>query len=352
MLRNTTALGFRALALLLAITYGERGRALPGSEPATPARVVVMTRNVYHGGQFGIVSSAAPFAIRTAIDAMWAAAEGTGIPTRARAIAGEIAAARPDLVGLQEVALWRTQIPGDGTRTEATQVAYDLLALIVAELHALGAEYQVATTFTGVDVELTGASGNDYRFTDRDAILVRAGLVTTNPRAGAYAALLPAPVPRPGGGFAWGVARGWTSVDVELAGRAFRFVSTHLETSAPFNVAQAAELLEAVGTALPAAVVGDFNASTGDPAYAVLVNDGTALHDAWVDLGAPAGPTCCHDAAVRDPTALPGERVDLVLHRGGFVPRGASVVGADPASMRDGLWPSDHAGVVATVELP
>jgi endonuclease/exonuclease/phosphatase family metal-dependent hydrolase len=136
-----------------------------------------------------------------------------------------------------------------------------------------------------------------------------------------------------------------------LGGRAFRFVTTHLETSAPINVAQAAELVQAVGTPLPAVVVGDFNAATGDPAYAALVNDVTALHDAWVDLGAPAGPTCCHDAAVSDPAALPGRRVDLVLHRGGFVPRGASVVGADPASMRDGLWPSDHAGVVATLEL-
>jgi endonuclease/exonuclease/phosphatase family metal-dependent hydrolase len=137
-------------------------------------------------------------------------------------------------------------------------------------------------------------------------------------------------------------------VDVELGGRTLRFVSTHLETVDAVSAAQAAELVDLAGSELPVVVVGDFNSGPGDPAYELLVSVAGGFRDAW-EAGAGEGLTCCREA-LDDPGAGVSQRVDLVLHRG-FTTRSAALVGGDAASFRDGRWPSDHVGVVASVEL-
>jgi endonuclease/exonuclease/phosphatase family metal-dependent hydrolase len=101
-------------------------------------------------------------------------------------------------------------------------------------------------------------------------------------------------------------------------------------------------------------VVGDLNSEPGEvrfPAHAILVNEATGLQDAWAEVGAGAGETCCHDPLLRDLSALPTRRIDAVLHRGGFAARSAAVVCGDPATTQAGLWPSDHCAVVARLEL-
>ena len=60
----------------------------------------------------------------------------TDFPTRSRLLAAEIAAARPDLIALQEVALWRQgpiELDQLG-RPNATDVDYDFLATLLADL--------------------------------------------------------------------------------------------------------------------------------------------------------------------------------------------------------------------------
>jgi endonuclease/exonuclease/phosphatase family metal-dependent hydrolase len=54
------------------------------------------------------------------------------------------------------------------------------------------------------------------------------------------------------------------------------------------------------------------------------------------------------------PSAL-SERIDYILFRGDFDVRHASLLGATPGQRTakpDRVWPSDHAGVSATLELP
>ena len=47
-----------------------------------------------------------------------------------------------------------------------------------------------------------------------------------------------------------------------------------------------------------------------------------------------------------------GGSLDLILFRGPFKVDDVDVVGEDPDDRTEsGLWPSDHAGVVATLEL-
>jgi hypothetical protein len=56
---------------------------------------------------------------------------------------------------------------------------------------------------------------------------------------------------------------------------------------------------------------------------------------------------------LRNPSPTLTKRVDLVLTRGGFETVSADVLGEEPGDRTpSGLWPSDHAGVVATLRLP
>jgi endonuclease/exonuclease/phosphatase family metal-dependent hydrolase len=101
-------------------------------------------------------------------------------------------------------------------------------------------------------------------------------------------------------------------------------------------------------TPLPVVLVGDMNSGPGSDvgAYDILTGGGLA------DVGG-TGLTCCHANDLRNPDATLTKRIDLVFARGGFRPVSAEVVGNEPADrIAGGLWPSDHAGVVATLKLP
>jgi endonuclease/exonuclease/phosphatase family metal-dependent hydrolase len=144
------------------------------------------------------------------------------------------------------------------------------------------------------------------------------------------------------------VERGWSAVDVKLHGRTVRVVNTHLEPFSPLVAAgQALELLAGpAGGSGSTIVLGDFNARPGAPAYNVLA--GAGFVDVWPVVGEGAGLTCCHDDLT---PAIPyDERIDLILVRGGISPISAEVFGDVPAGSFP-FFPSDHAGVVATVEV-
>jgi endonuclease/exonuclease/phosphatase family metal-dependent hydrolase len=140
--------------------------------------------------------------------------------------------------------------------------------------------------------------------------------------------------------------------------RTFRFVNSHFEAFDPgefIRVQQAQELLEGpLDTELPVVLVGDFNsdANAGGLAYAILTGVG-GFDDVW-NLTNPGDPglTCCHAADLRNDEVDLRSRIDLILIRDGVRARDAEVIGVDPAlRTASGLWPSDHAGVVARVMI-
>ena len=246
-------------------------------------------------------------------------------------------------------------MPPDGSQTQAETVAYEYIGLLVDALAQRGLSYEPVSVFTGTDVEVPAGLPPtlDVRFTDRVTLLARtdektADLKLSNAQSGTYPTGLTiqsivGPIPAP---------RGWVSVDVKIRGKSFRLVTTHLDAFSPVvRNAQAAELLAGpAATDLPVVAVGDFNSGPGgDPAaYGILLAGG--FSDAWNDA---AGLTCCHRVDLHDPNATLTKRIDLVLTRGGFETISEDVVGEDPADRTpSGLWPSDHAGVVATLELP
>ena len=86
----------------------------------------------------------------------------TDFPVRGRLLANEIADTQPDLIGLQEVAMWRqraaSQLDHLG-RANATVVDYDYLQLLQAALQDRGVGYDVVQVQQESDVEAPAFTG-------------------------------------------------------------------------------------------------------------------------------------------------------------------------------------------------
>lgn len=328
---------------------GDRGHGL--GPPVT-----VMTRNLYLGADIARITTAkTPQEIPLVAGALWATAQMTDFPARARLVADEIEEARPDLIALEEVSLFRTG-PGascQGLNVPATTVAIDFLQILQGELAARHLHYDLAAVVENFDGQLCAFDGQgflDVRLTDRDAILARQGLQTRNPRSGHFAAVSALPA----GGGSIPVLRGWNSVEARVRGQWLQFTMTHLETEAdpPTQAAQAAELATLVKAGIqPAIVAGDFNAGPElagvTTSYADLLAAG--LQDPWPRLrGDRPGPTCCFDELLL--TGTLETRIDLTLYQGQLRPVWIGRVGLGDRTPA-GLHASDHAGVVTVFRV-
>ena len=281
----------------------------------------------------------------------------TNFVERADSIADEIQETRPDLIGLQEVILLRTQTPSDGPATPATNVSFDYLQILIDNLAQRGLIYEPIIVQTGTDIEVPGLTSTghmDIRLTDRDVILARADrdFTLSNLNGAQFAATLPVTTPF---GFTVNLPHSWVSVDITFdKGDKARLVSTHLEPSPDVQGLQAEELLNGPGnTDLPVIFIGDYNSNadgTGTPTYTKLTDEG--FIDAWSIKGIGSGFTCCQDANLQNQDSKLNKRIDLVMFRGNFEVKDIGLVGnSQNDRTKSNLWPSDHAGVVATLKL-
>ena len=335
--------------------------------------IPVMTRNLYLGADLSPVFAAAAKGDSAgtiqATTAAWQNVKATNFPERAEALADEIEQSEPLLVGLQEVSLFRTEDYDGSQLPNATNVEYDYLDILLRALDERGLHYTVVTTTQEADAETPGFTGagrepkdlKDIRLTDRDVILRRtdvssAKLQLSNPQTGNFVNYASIPIGGTTPTQYIKLLRGWGSVDVTLRGRTFRFINTHLEQEGPFNtiqVAQGNELLSGpANTSLPVILAGDFNSRAdgmGTQTYSNLI--GAGFEDAWsATHPRELGNTWGHRADLLNTTVNLTQRLDLVLFRNNLCALDADVVG-DELSDRtpSGLWPSDHAGVVATL---
>ena len=185
--------------------------AMIASPPGNPG-LTVMTWNVYYGTDPTIVLAApSPDLIPVYAAQAWALLNQTNFPQRAEALAQAIAANRPEIVGVQEAALWRIQETSDFNPMDPTpnaeEVVYDFLTLLTNALEARVQHYVVAAVDVSTDIEVPmvvldesgnpvlDESGNpvlsDIRLTDRDAVLVRKGVQYSDPQSGVYTAAIP-----------------------------------------------------------------------------------------------------------------------------------------------------------------
>jgi endonuclease/exonuclease/phosphatase family metal-dependent hydrolase len=361
-------------------------------------RLAVMTRNIYLGADIlAIAQAPTPEAVVAATTEFWAKVQMTDFPARAKVLAEEIEEARPDVIGLQEVTLYRSGPPlvcagyASPDSPSADHVELDFLAILQRELHRRGLDYELAARVTTTDVELcaVGPAGVlDLRYTDHDLILVRDELRWRNPA-------LPVPTSTTPGDsngarfaegstayfdiagakiFSW---RGWTATEVRVGHEWVRVFETHLEDWLPvpppypewiFQAGQAAELVSILDGSLamapsPTVLLGDFNVyatlAVKPPVYQFLVGgdfpldpglDGISpVRDAWTALR-PKDPgfTWGFDELLR--TGTFSTRLDLVLATPDLHPESTHLVGLHDRT-RGGLHPSDHAGIVTTFSV-
>ena len=355
-------------AIALSIAAG-----VPATAAASkPQPVTVMTYNVFQGSELSHVLGAKTLAqLGPAVAADYENVIRSNIPERAQALAAEIQANDPVLVGLQEAVLWRTSPPGKSPVAipgAATHVSYDFVKLLVHALAARGAHYRAVAITNNLDIQATGdfpaRAKMDVRYTDRVAILARSGATISNPQEHNYQAhdtvnVLGAPIPVPDG---------WASVDIKLGGRRFRFITTHLDgiddsRSNSIRAAEASEILRGpANTTLPIIFTCDCNATPSTPTHSELVAGG--FRDTWAKVHPHlAGLTCCHrstpsdpETDVADPHPHQGivERIDYIWSRAPFGILAINPLGLNPndrTHTKPRLWPSDHLGLVAEFSL-
>lgn len=335
-----------------------------------PESITVMTRNQYLGASLDPVLTATnPAQFVAAVQTVLAQMTATDFPQRVEALADEIVAKRPHLVGLQEV--FRLTLNG----TTSAPPFRDQLDDLLGALTARGAQYYVAAQVRNLNVTIPLPGLGILQAVDRDVILARGDVETWPVQVPGCRASLDGcnyrafvPLASPIGTI--NIERGFVAVDAQAPNAMVRFVNTHLEIPelpVIIQAAQASELIATLGALpnnqhLPVIVVGDINSAPTDEA--VLVNGqhivppyrqlaGAGYVDAW-DLtpGDAPGLTCCQAADLLNAESLLHKRVDIIWSSVRPQTVRANRVGADPEDrLPSGLWPSDHAGVVARLRF-
>ena len=355
----------RALAvslLFLAVACNDSVAPITEQRVAMPAAAVgVMTQNLYVGADVDLVIralatpdpnddfAALMFAIQTV--------GKTDFPARAQAIADLIQSRRPHAVGLQEVSEINIDLRPLGVDAVVNQ---DFLELLQAALAERGLHYEVAATSDNINVSLVSGL---VRLRDHDALLVDADRVSIAAASGQnFAVNL--------GQVADGVTliRGWVYARTTIDGQAYTFASTHAESDlagapvglvAQIRAAQVGEIVATLGADERVILMGDLNDTPGSPMYGVLANSGYT--DTWPAMRpgvVGGGLTCCHPADLSDQVANFDQRIDYIWTRGlarddgkvqGSIDRFGNVPADRVAGPAYPIWPSDHAGLIASL---
>jgi endonuclease/exonuclease/phosphatase family metal-dependent hydrolase len=278
-----------------------------GQSQAETLRVV--TFNLLHGGPWsGLVGN------------------GADLNERFEIAVAQLAALRPDVVALQEASV------GGGRGNVAERLG-----------RALGFEWIHAPTTSQVfgigwlDQTITSA----IRFNEGPAVLSRFPIVSSEIVA----------LPRCANRL---FPRVLLRVEVRTPHGPLDFYSTHTSRD-DCQLRRVAELVGARRGPLPAIVAGDFNTRENADAYAELLGAGFVDAFRAVNPGA-AGSTSLQRVYAAESTV--SRRIDFVFVvsgvNGAARVRESRVVLDIPRRRADGttLWPSDHYGVLAVIEIP
>jgi hypothetical protein len=262
-------------------------------------------------------------------------------------VAALLARERPHLVGLQEVSRWAVApIEPDGSLGQE-RVLVDFLPALLQALDDAQCPFDahvVNENFAGAmpvsDSEWMSLVGANVTLVRRDAGVEVLGGATGDFAVGHE-------VVTGIDGMRFPILRSWGSLDVRVDGVAMRFANTHTEAyDARVRDAQRDEMLahcDEAGT--PVVLVGDFNAKPG------VVGVDAPWLDAWSGREAP-GATNGQAADLTNQESTLSERIDYVFVRDARVLT-CRRIGHEPAdrSTPHDLWPSDHAGVVADLDV-
>lgn len=358
---------------------------------AKPTTVRVMTRNVYLGADLypGVHSKSLQELVNLA-GSILNDVDTNNFRIRAKGLAAEVQATKPDLIGLQEAALWRTEpCNRNPLEKKAATVRWDYVKLLLSQLNKGSTHYRLVVSKPEFDFEVwANTDGNEAtagegcpmgseingRLTMRDAILAKVGGVkTSQSKSGTFGTLLRV---RPAGAIDVDVTRGWTRTTAQVGkGPKFTFVNAHFEafdnsasnhtnkgtdvSNGQIRQAQAEEMVAKGGPAtgrLPVIFLGDFNADVkteqkpGDAvAYRVLLDAGFVQRSAEKPYG------CCLKPTILK-TSAGGKRSDFthkVDHIMTSSPKRVKLVSSSITGLKpvNGFWNADHAGVFSKLSL-
>lgn len=349
------------ILLLLVACNGESlpstpALSVPGN-PDSPPAFTVFTQNVYVGTNVDAVLAAPAEELPAAIGQALATFLATDWPARADAIAARIVSSRAEAVVLNE--LTNLTVTGFGGLLPELDVPF--LPVLMQRIAAHGGNYQIAAMVANTDANLAVGPGT-IRLRDFDAVLVRGGVPFELVAQQQFAARAPVNLGSLG---SFDLIRGFVAVEVMSASGPVLVVGTHLEpveTSPLLQAAQAQELLGWLGGRGVATVVaGDINSAPTDPSPAAPYRQllAAGFRDSWQERVGPRqdpGFTCCHDESLLNQQPTLVKRIDHVLVRSPRPGRGvisAELFGAEPTDrLPNGLWPADHAGILATMTFP
>ncbi|MDX1374624.1 MAG: hypothetical protein R3357_03610 [Burkholderiales bacterium] len=383
---------------------------LAASVASAGGEIKVLTQNQYLGADLAPLFGATDNdAFNAALVGVLQQVAANRFPERALRQAKEIADRRPDILALQEV--WRfacvdaVQPPMHGAGCGDPSIAgafVDHLQVTLDALQALGITYHAAASVRNFDLAPLAPPGfPGFPFLvngvpafllalDRDVILARDGVATAKvdftgfdpmicvlPSEDGCNYVTAAPAGTPLGPVP--ILRGFVGVDATVNGVDYRVVNTHLENrdlvpgdprARFFQSAQAFELLQALAVTTPAerrlVVLGDMNSAPEDAVVQTPLGDivppylqfaGAGFTDAWTRRpGKVSGVTCCQAANLANHKSALYERIDLIWSRETPAKvKQARVVGADVSDKTppagQGIWPSDHGGVVAELQF-
>ena len=369
---STRANGYIALCMFILGVAAFHARA----DEADTLRVV--TQNLYIGADVQrIVEAQTAEQIPLLVAQTFSIIDGSDFKSRAKSFAMQVKETRPDVIGLQEVALIRYQAQSDyflGNPQMAVDVRHDFLQDVMEALAEQGLRYKVAGVVNNIDQELpafgTLDGSNiptlyDVRLTDRDVILVQERMAVSEVRPYNYISNLI--YPSIVGDIAY--TRGWIAITARIRDEEYRIVNTHLEVRFNEEIGiiqslQMQELVDSLATESRATIVmGDLNSDpehTPDVVYGLptpyqqLLLAGYA--DAWSQGGRGTGLSCCRNETLDDFSLPLTERIDYIYSRaalGSHTTALAKRVRAETFSdiTKGGLWYSDHEGLLARFRL-
>jgi endonuclease/exonuclease/phosphatase family metal-dependent hydrolase len=323
-------------SLAVAVTLTAAAAFAPAAEAKN---VTVMTRNLFLGADLIPLATAPADQFQHQASLVFDSVAATDPNGRMKLVAGEIAKAKPDLVGLQEVSLWRTGA------APASNVVYDYTATIMKELGRRHAHYRLVTLKRGFNVEGPTDRGTDIRLTLGDAILARRGVKVSHVRSAVFKKQLTIATNGVGPVQA---TRGYNELDARIGKLRFHFVNTHLEAyNADIRLAQAKELAAGpLKSKLETVLAGDLNSGPDltQPSdrlpYAAIAGAGFKPERTARD-------SCCFGDDLD--TGGWDHNVDWIMAKPKVKLVRSVLTGAETTAA--GLHPSDHGGVVSTLRL-
>lgn len=300
----------RLVTVAVAAAAATMSPAAAAAQTDATVEVTVMTRNLYLGADVGPALALIPD-LAAAGQFLWDQMRITDFERRAPALAAEVAASRPHVIGLQEATTWRC---ADGI-LGGSVVVHDFLASFLAATAAAGEPYVVAEAggrpasnpgyrigpLPGLTVvedpetfrPLFGRDSAACGFEIADVLLVREDLADDVLAAGTTEygssyAIVP---------WLFEIRRGYAWADVTIGSATVRFVTTHLESlwdpdAQNLGPEQARQLVADLGaTEIPTVVMGDFNNDPRDPRPRGGINPGGQPESGSVCAAQVAAPT-------------------------------------------------------------